>query len=314
MGLVDYSSSSGDEAQQESPPTKRRKTSAERDGHSMPPLPSSFHDLYASTVRQSVVDDPSLHQGRKRLNPHVIGNWPTHIYVEWHPSKTQHDTINALIEKTQRQIGEDFHLHSFLTSDLGTDLPLHISLSKPLSLPTSSKGDFLSKTEDAIYASGIAPFSVKPAGLAWHKSPESDRMFFVLRVVTTNHITTNKADGKKSPLKLSTNPELMALLVKCNKIATHFRQPPLYQQTRSESVDSAFHISIGWTLGSPDEGSCLKALDNFTEKEFRDIHTWKIETDGVKAKIGNVITHIPLSSTGRGNRDARRSADSLFGM
>lgn len=88
MALVDYSDSdsdpeSGDE-EAGSVAVKRQKTAHTKtpDESVLPPLPAAFHDLYASTVRVSTSDDPTLHQGRKRVNPHKAGNWPSHLYIE----------------------------------------------------------------------------------------------------------------------------------------------------------------------------------------------------------------------------------------
>jgi U6 snRNA phosphodiesterase len=83
MALVDYSSSEDEGTPLKDPPAQNLKR--KRDDHTssdLPPLPSKFHDLYASTTRVSTRDDPSLHGGRKRVTPHVEGNWPTHLYIE----------------------------------------------------------------------------------------------------------------------------------------------------------------------------------------------------------------------------------------
>lgn len=80
-GLVAYSSSSEDEST--TPPAKKRKLSTNSEkSEELPPLPAAFLDQYSSTVRTSAQDDPSLHGGRKRVTPHVQGNWPTHVYLE----------------------------------------------------------------------------------------------------------------------------------------------------------------------------------------------------------------------------------------
>ena len=95
MALVDYSDSESSDDDASVPvhaqiAEKTNQCALERKGSrdirsNLPPLPESFHDLYASNSRISGQDDPSLHAGRQRLTPHVEGNWPTHVYIECEP-------------------------------------------------------------------------------------------------------------------------------------------------------------------------------------------------------------------------------------
>ncbi|POR35488.1 U6 snRNA phosphodiesterase [Tolypocladium paradoxum] len=301
MALVDYSSSSAAESDTDDEPQQRPANRCQHGGansekdingapeSAMPPLPPAFHDLYASSVRHSVVDDPSLHQGRKRQNPHVPGTWPSHVYVEWHPTKAQHDTLDELVGLVEAELGDDVTLHNFLTSDLGAQLPLHISLSRPLSLPTAEKDAFLEKLTHAMRRSGTEAFAVRPNGLAWHRSPDSDRTFLVLRVATSG-----RPDDAAPP-----NAELVALLTRCNAVAALFGQPALYQGNRGTAVGTAFHVSIGWTFGLPGEEASLRVRGLFERTQFQAVRAWEIGVSGVKAKIGNVVSHISLA-TGAG--------------
>lgn len=201
--LVSYSSSSSSsdaDTKTSPPPAKRRKSDSSKSptrgnntavSGSPPPLPESFYDLYASSVRTSVVDDASLHDGRRRRIPHRVGNWPSHVYIEcaWrtvkysdsltspkkneikglmrddrvffysffagHPSPTQHEVLAGLIDSLRAKV--DYKLHSLLVSDTSAPQPLHVSLSRPIVLSTDNKTDFLAKISDSISSSGVKP-------------------------------------------------------------------------------------------------------------------------------------------------------------
>ncbi|KAM0441289.1 hypothetical protein ACHAPT_000598 [Fusarium lateritium] len=340
MALVDYSSS--DSADEDSGPDSRRikrrkgadgtaahshRASDTPDGtpnnptadagvrsqfkdaeaSSMPPLPDTFHDLYASTVRQSVVDDPSLHQGRKRQVPHVVGNWPSHLYIEWHPSATQHALLTELLADIEKQTSGEIELYNFLTSDLGSPLPLHISLSRPLSLSTGNKDEFLGKITQTFTSNGIAPFIVRPCGLAWFRSPDSDRTFLILRV--SSGVSNTGSDSEEAAQ--TPNPELTALLTRSNTVAGQFGQPTLYQRNTGDAVGSAFHISIGWAFNLPGDELSLKTLRLFKQTKFADIQDWEISVTGIKAKIGNVVNHIALKEAGQSTAPSLGSASFL---
>ncbi|KAI0007637.1 hypothetical protein F4779DRAFT_497380 [Xylariaceae sp. FL0662B] len=371
MALVNYSSSDSESeseptAKQEAPTAqavKRRKTSlsssykdgAEPEESALPPLPAAFHDLYASTVRMSTTDDPTLHQGRKRVNPHRVGSWPSHLYIELqkltsnagHPTPSQLTTLTTLLSTIQSGITSTSFssssspttpLNSLLTSDLGAPLPLHISLSRPIVLPTSQKAAFLTQTTSHLRHSGVSPFAVSPYSLSWHRgSSASARSFLVLRVASSSSAGAGAA-VKKQKQKQKQNPELTRLLDRCNDVVRAFAQPPLYASAAAgedgddggdgdEGIAAAFHISLAWTLGPPAD-----ELVRATEAAFavpgvaESVRDMCVRVDGVKVKIGNAVTHVGLPRRGRrddsdsegGNGDAEggggRSGSGLKGL
>ncbi|KAI1342832.1 U6 snRNA phosphodiesterase Usb1 [Xylariaceae sp. FL0016] len=380
MALVDYSSSSSEDEEgstsathaakkqktshPESSPPSSGATQDRRDAEgvkTLPPLPSSFHDLYASTVRVSTSDDPALHQGRKRVNPHKVGSWPSHVYVEWHPTRPQRTTLTTLLDRLQASLSSSssppseaaIQITSFLTSDLDAPLPLHISLSRPLALSTAQKDGFLSGLQSAVAHGGIAPFDLAPLGLDWHRTHESARSFLVLRVGTARDAAAGGKDvdrhGKRrreggsggdtivdpdpdpdthTHTNANPNPHLTPLLRLTNSLAVSYGQPALYSSPSSSSPSpsspptssrahpdpsTAFHISLAWTAAAP-----TPALDHLTRAAFaapdvrEQILGMRVPVDGVKAKIGNVVTHVPLPV--RGKRDRGRERNGLFGL
>nr|POF26021.1 u6 snrna phosphodiesterase [Quercus suber] len=268
----------------------------------IPSLPASFLDLYSSTVRTSTSDAPSLHGGRKRVTPHVAGNWAGHIYTEWYPEPQERKFLARLIS-TMQDIAEDgTTVHSLLENELNVPLPLHISLSRPMSLQTGDKDVFVSSVRAAIASSGVMKFTVKPFAMKWHANESQVRWFLVLQ------------------LDDCVNNELDRLLCLCNKVARRFDQAELYSdrdqgksqhsgtvlqkaasltEAKSQGRGSGqFHVSIAWSLNAPITREGL--IDKVTRFEEHSLFfTWQnlqIPVDSIKIRLGQDIVTIPLTT------------------
>ncbi|KAJ5232116.1 hypothetical protein N7468_005072 [Penicillium chermesinum] len=275
MQLVEYSDSESDKEMGES--HRQAKKPRHNPSSNLPPLPATFRDLYATNSRVSVQDDPSLHGGRKRAIPHVEGNWPTHIYLEWYPSKGDLIVVEDLLAKVSWGNAKSDEIKSLLHSDLGVQLPLHISLSRSVVLRTEQRSSFIEELERKIKESGTSPFHVQPDALKWVSNYERTRWFLVL------HVAKPKQDNLNKLLSLS------------NHVLGKFNQPPLYTtQQGSKQCPSDysefFHISIAWRLTEPEEEE-LKRVQEIHAPNLFKLH---INFDCVKAKVGNNVASVLL--------------------
>lgn len=229
--------------------------------------------------------------------PHMHGRASTltTLLALGHPSSEEHHLLVSLLEAVQDELGNSVHLNTFLTSDLGAPLPLHVSLSRPIVLTTGEKDLFLDKITESIESSSTHPFQLTPYGLGWYKSLDSDRTFLVLRVSTGMRVVASSDE-------LPSNKELVDLLKRCNAVATSFDQPALYQSAAdTELVEEAFHVSIAWASAMPDAEMSQRTYRLLDRRHtFGSICKWEVAVSSIKAKIGNIVTRVPLPEKGHG--------------
>ncbi|ODQ50966.1 hypothetical protein SAICODRAFT_27041 [Saitoella complicata NRRL Y-17804] len=254
--LVQYDSSSDDDANERDPAVEPAAVST------LPSLPSTFHNLYATKPR--VGDDPAFHQGRKRAHRHVEGQWATHIYTEFWPDVKLMSILDRIVKKAGSL---DKGWTSLLVSELGNQLALHISLSRPLTLWTDEREDFTRALSRVL--ADIEPFEMTLDNISTFVNDERTRTFLVLEV--------NEGIS-----------EFGGVLRALEAVMKQFKQPALY------TVDTArFHVSIAWRLGG--EEMKVKQLLQFVEEFGEELQAlWKdtsktIRVKEVKAKIGNQI-------------------------
>ncbi|KAG8627203.1 hypothetical protein KVT40_004686 [Elsinoe batatas] len=318
MGLVSYTDSESGSDEHDEPVSKRPRLTVDNDS-ALPPLPAEFHNLYSAAARVSQSDDPSLHGGRKRIVPHVDGNWAAHVYLEFHPSPSLLSLLTRLLtllpatstpSSSTSSASKD--VHSLLLSPTSVPLPLHISLSAPLVLRTETKDEFLSTLLAELdrllsnLGTRSGGLTLSPSALSWHPNQERTRSFLVLRVGEAQE------DAKA----------LSKLLSCANSVAREFGLPELYvvrapelalegkaedmrdsepgEERRRGGVEKAkdvgdgqgrFHISIAWSLDAEAE---LGELSVEGKEVLEKVKKEKIRFEDVKVKMGKEVTSIPF--------------------
>ncbi|KAK0494028.1 U6 snRNA phosphodiesterase Usb1 [Armillaria luteobubalina] len=199
--LVEYSSSEDEDNEEK--PVKRKK------------LPT----LSASLVVAAPVDNPSLHQGRKRNTPHVDGQWAAHVYISVGLNRKS-VMFSLLSEAIQSAKDEIPSLNDFWLKD-GFAVPeLHVSLSRPIYLRAYQREDL--KRAVKSLALTHSRFTLSFSTFAELINDERTRSFLTIEV--------GAGHQQLSQLSIALTPILQT-----------FRQKDYYAEPR-------FHASIAWAL------------------------------------------------------------------
>lgn len=190
------------------------------------------------------------------------------------------------------------NVRSLLQNELGVPLPLHVSLSRPLTLKTEQKEGFFQTLKNAVSGSGVKALTTSLEELQWHPNEDRTRWFLVLRVADKNN-------------------ELMKLLRACNSVADVYDQPRLYEDDeageskrkkhnstnheKESQVSKKFHISIAWSLQDPSESGVMQQGEGNGNGQNlpSSVNGLGVPFSEVKIRIGQDVTSLPLDQKRR---------------
>ncbi|RDB17898.1 U6 snRNA phosphodiesterase [Hypsizygus marmoreus] len=247
--LVTYSSSE-DEDQ---PPVKKKRK-----------LPS----LSPSLLLPVPTDNPTLHQGRVRSQPHVEGQWVAHIYVSLIVERRSnlHKLLDVVLGEA-KVISPT--LHDFWpTGEPSKKHELHISLSRPIYLRTHQREGL--KAAVKSLSRQFPPFPVSFATFSELVNDERTRTFLALEVGAGHH-------------------ELRAMSNALTPTLHAIRQKEFYE-------DPHFHASIAWALldrPAPSQSLIADVSPTLTEGTLSPSHAVSVPPERVPEADFPTVTQLP---------------------
>jgi hypothetical protein len=193
---------------------------------------------------------------------------------------------------------------SSLQSELGAPVPLHISLSRTLQIPTEDKENFVDTLRSSLRRAAVQSFRFKFSSLKWVPNFERNRWFLVLSIEkpAQNELNgllnaCNEATGKCGHPGLYVGGRGDGPMEDDTKNTGSKRRKSEQCQKDNDDYTDRFHITIAWNLEEPDPEwtSLIKTID-----VSKHIQSPQASFDVVKARIGNVVHNIALGCGTRG--------------
>lgn len=233
-------------------------------------LPPPSFSSSKPNAKPPPLDDPTLHQGRKRTKEHVEGDWPTHIFFSIDLPKEIKSILSKIIDDTCEESETKWHNLIANQND-----QLHLSLSRPLALKSNQLKTFRVSLTHAT--NQIKSISFHFARFCYLTNDDKSRSFLALEV----------GNGHSS---------LKILVEKINEILKQFGLEEYYDHP-------IFHSSILWSLINPDkfksEAIQIKEIEKKLNQneELNKIRSFEVLIDKVELSIGKTLWSLPLKDS-----------------
>ncbi|XP_012259174.2 U6 snRNA phosphodiesterase 1 isoform X1 [Athalia rosae] len=248
--IQSYSSESDDIENEEEPIAKNPSEKL--------PIPQSILSWKGTKHHETVLDDPSKHDGRSRSFKHERGNWATLVYVE-HPGD---EALCAWVQGIPHKLGA-------ASVDLKVFQEFHLSLTKSLILKFHWIESFVESVKKICKST--EKMVVEFNQLKVYCNEERNRTFLAIQC---------KDRSKK----------LKAFVAELDNLLSEYQLPPFYQE-------ASFHVSILWCLGDAEEKLnrelplLNESVSNFLAEQLS--HKY-LEISNINCKIGNKLYIFPL--------------------